>query len=159
MAPLISALGGAAIAAIVAVLLFVVERRSSRSAELREHFSAALADVYRWAEVPYRVRRRTPGHEHDVVALIHSLQECLLMHESWLRLESPQVHEAYVRLTSTLRGQCAPVIQQAWESDPLPPGAAMNLGEAVSIDLAAAVDDYLSTVRSHLAGYAWRIWR
>lgn len=54
------ALAVAAVGILGAVIAYVFEQRTDRRENLRQQFADALADIYRWTELPYRIRRRSP---------------------------------------------------------------------------------------------------
>ena len=82
----------AAIAALVAVLVYFLGQRQA-SVERKWRGSAeAIADALSWLELPYRIRRTsdTPETLGALAERVHHLQERLLFHENWLRIEVPQ---------------------------------------------------------------------
>ncbi len=72
----------AVIAAAVAVILAMAERRAARIDRKRQLFAEALSDVLKWAEFPYRIRRRAPEIEsvYEIAAAMHDLQTRLAHH-------------------------------------------------------------------------------
>ncbi len=145
----------ASVGAFAAFLVYLGQQLASRRDAKRALFSQALADVYRWAELPYRVARRRPGEEakHAIAAGMSDLQETLYLHRSWLRIESSDVHRAYERLVEATKLRTAEHLRCAWEAPSPETGGDMNVGD-LKIDIQEEVEGYVAAVRDH---FAW--WR
>ena len=154
------ALAVAAFGVLGAVVVFVLEQRTSRREKLREKFGTALADIYRWAELPYRVRRRSPAEtaRFDLAEQISDLQERVGHHTAWLHVESTEVHKAFVQLSEVTRARVAPQLRNAWDSSPIQADADMSIGD-LGIDIADIAATYAAAVRQHLCWYVFKFWQ
>jgi len=144
----------------ITAFLFAIERRASAVQAARERFGAALGDVQRWMELPYRVRRRASGDEarYALAAEVSSLQERLAFHSAWLQVEGKEVSAAYDALLKAARGQVRTHIRDAWSAEPISEDSGMNLQDfEVPVDVVTETDAYLQAVRKHTA--VWSIWR
>lgn len=143
-----------------AVALFALQQRSTAREQLRQHFADALADIYRWAELPYRVRRRNPAPEvrYEMAARISDLQEQLQHHSAWLRVENRDVHAAFIRLRDVVKEGTRADLQSAWKAAAIESDSDMSLGSTGS-DWASEVAAYGDAVRRHLRWYVWAFWR
>lgn len=139
------------------IIVLTLEQRERRREDLRQRFSAALADMYAWAEFPYRIRRRSsaPGASALLAARMSDLQERLRYNASWLALESEAVANAYQQLWSETRTLTAPAMRDAWESPAPTADRDLNLGGTLQIDIQPLANVYLAVVREHLS----RRWR
>ena len=148
----------AVIAAAIAVILALAERRAARIDRKRTLFADALADVLRWVEFPYRIRRRSPSDEdrHEIVLAMHELQTRLTHHGSWLRLEDQRVADAFDELLSSAKERAADHMRAAWQADPITDDAGMNVEAIFPVSLSAEVDAYVAAVRRTLA--FWTRW-
>ena len=82
--------GAAAIAALVAVTVYLVGQRAVRFDRKRELSGKAIAEALAWLELPYRIRRRVDDAPDTLLGLVdrmHDLQESLLFYRGWLQVE------------------------------------------------------------------------
>ena len=148
----------AAITALVAVAIYVanlIERARDRKREMCAH---ALADALAWLELPYRIRRRTSDSPDTLTALAgraHNLQEQLLLHSSWLRIELPKVAPLYDALLASVKSAAADPLTDAWRSPPVQDAGQMNTGPALPLLPANEVAAFCDSVRRSLALRPW----
>jgi len=148
----------AMIAAVISVVVFTLGVRQQALERKRKSCAEALADALSWLEIPYRIRRRPNDSPETLQALanhVHQLQERLLFHQSWLRLELPGVYESYHDLVREVRTAARSPIQDAWVANPIGSAVEMNVGD---LGLAPS-DEYLTNfatrVRDQLAW--WKV--
>ncbi len=140
------------IALVGAVGLHFANLRQSSLERKRKACAEALTDALKWLEVPYRVRRRPENRELSsttLIAHIHDLQERLLFHESWLRIEIPALETEYVELVSAVKCAARNAIQDSWETSPVA-DAQMNIGELGVSPVDAEVVRFSDKVREEL---------
>jgi hypothetical protein len=78
--------------------------------------------VERYAELPYRVLRRqdsTPEVRGRIAEFIHEVQQDLLFHKSWIRIQAPEVADVYDSLLRTTREEAGSAITDAWKVAPI----------------------------------------
>lgn len=147
------ALAGALFGAIWATRDAVKSRREQYRHELARQYGEALATAIAWAEIPYRVARRT-SDDADVLqaqaARIHELQERIVYHQQWLRVESPAIAERYDRLVAAVKRIAGPNIQAAWARPALSSAEQMNLGPLYRCDLTQECNEFVAAVRREL---------
>ena len=128
----IVAIAGTVIAASIALILFLLRQSAELRSRKRNTCAKALADALAWLELPYRVRRKVADASLREMANLadraHQLQEAHLLHESWLRIEVPDVYEAYVALLGAVRTAASQPLKAAWEHEPNRDGKDMNIG-------------------------------
>ncbi len=72
--------------------------------------------------MPYRVRRRqdsTPEVRGRMAKFIHEVQQDLLFHKSWMRIQAPRVADAYDHLLRTTREEAGSAMTEAWNTAPI----------------------------------------
>jgi hypothetical protein len=138
-APTSAGVSGPVIAAIVtglvALVVLAVNQYQTRQDARRKDFAEALAAVERYAELPYRIRRRqgsTPEVRGRVAEFIHEVQQDLLFHESWVRIQSPHVAEVYDALLRITREEAGSAMTEAWRMAPILKDEDMPLCMALS---------------------------
>lgn len=150
----------AAIAAFGAVLIHFLGQRKAVRDRKRDIAARGMADALAWLELPFRVRRRVNDEPATVAALadrMHSLQESLLFHLSWLRVELPGAYEAFQALVASAKDCAASPLSAAWDTPPASTPSAMNIGD-LGIDRSAVnpqIEHFAATVRRELA--LWRL--
>lgn len=112
----------AVITGVVALVVLAVNQYRARQDVRRKDFAEALAAVERYAELPYRVLRRqgsTPEVRGRIAEFIHEVQQDLLFHRSWIRIQAPRVADAYDSLVQTTRDEAGSAITDAWKAMPI----------------------------------------
>lgn len=135
-APSVWTIAGPVIAAIIAGLVALavlsVNLYQTRRDARRKDFAEALAAVERYAELPYRVLRRqgtTPEEARaGIVESIHEVQQDLLFHKSWVRIQAPEVADAFDSLLRTTKEEAGSAISNAWRTPPISKDEDMPLG-------------------------------
>ncbi len=148
--PVIAAL----IAASVALFTLAVNQRQAAQDRRRKAFADALTAVERYAELPYRIRRRQgsdAGVRDRLSALVHDVQQDILFHTSWLRIQAPRVADAYDSLVNVARQEAGVAMAEAWQKPPIGEDEEMNLKVALSFPkLPKARSEYIQAVRREL---------
>jgi hypothetical protein len=130
--PSIATLLAAAIAAMVAVAVYVLGQRQASRQRKREACAKALSDALAWLELPYRIRRRPDDSGSTLAGLagsMHQLQERLLYHQNWLRIEVPDASDAYEALVKAVKDTAEKQIQEAWTMPPASKPENMSVGD------------------------------
>jgi hypothetical protein len=121
-----------AVFALVGVLVTVTANQHlARRDRLLKDFAEALAAVERYAELPYRIRRRqgsAPETRERLSETIHGVQQDLLFHQSWVRIQDTHVAEAYNALVATTRKEAGRAMTEAWRTNPITSDEDMPLG-------------------------------
>ena len=149
----------AAIAALVAVLVYFLGQRQATVERKRRASAEAIADALSWLELPYRIRRRTSDTPETLGALaerVHHLQERLLFHDNWLRIEVPQAYPKYQELVRGVKEVALPFIREAWNTAPIDGASSMNVGDLGIRPDPELVEGFSDEVKKQLA--LWRIW-
>lgn len=116
--PIIAAI----VTGLVALIVLAVTQYQARQDARRKDFAEALAAVERYAELPYRVRRRqgsTPEVRGRMAEFIHEVQQDLLFHKSWMRIQAPRVADLYDHLLRATREEAGAAMTQAWSTAPI----------------------------------------
>lgn len=132
-------LSGPIIAAIVtgfvALMSVAWNQYQARQDARRKDFAEALAAVERYAELPYRVLCRqdsTPEVRERIAEFIHEVQQDLLFHKSWTRIQAPRVADVYDSLLRITREEAGSAITEAWNTPPISKDEDMPLGVGFS---------------------------
>jgi hypothetical protein len=149
---------GTVIAAIltglVALLVFAGNQYQARKDRLRKDFAEALAAVERYAELPYRILRRqdsTPEVRGSTAEQVHEVQQDILFHKSWVRIQSSEVADTYDALLEAMRVEAGSAMTQAWNTTPISKDEDMPLGAGFSFpQLDTEKVKYLEAVRRQL---------
>jgi hypothetical protein len=144
-----------AVFALVGVFVTIAANQHlSRRDRLLKDFAEALAAVERYAELPYRVLRRQgsgPEARERVAEAIHGVQQELLFHKSWVRIQDPRVADAYDALLAATREEAGGAMTEAWRSTPIAADEDMPLGVGLSFPLIEERRaEYVNMVRCRL---------
>jgi hypothetical protein len=138
----------------VALLVFAGNQYQARKDGLRKDFAEALAAVERYAELPYRILRRqdsTPEVRGHIAEQVHEVQQDILFHKSWVRIQSSEVAEAYESLLRAMREEAGAAMTRAWNTAPIFRDEDMPLGTGFSFPLMNAERvKYVEAVRWQL---------
>lgn len=121
----------ALLAALVAIVTYIWQRLAKHRDVLRDLFSEALRAVADYQELPYLVRRRSgesPMKASELIFHASDIQTRLDYFSARLRLESPQLGDAYSGLVRTVRQESGAHISEAWNEDRLTGDKEMPLG-------------------------------
>jgi len=146
-----------ALAAFVAVTLYVAKAWVDRRDRKRQLFAEAYQWYAAYKEFPYAIRRRRgedPGAERVRLSeAVREVQAKLDYFRVWTALEAPAVGAAYAELLDQLRLVAGGSMRQAWLEEPTSTDEGMNF-PAGRVDLSALrpyEDHYLQAVRRHLS--------
>lgn len=126
----IAALGLVATLAAAAISL-IGSRLSEATARRREGYANAVRTLVRYAEFPYRIRRRTsddPEELRRLVDLGHEIQEALCYEQMWVAADKRWVGEILREVRASVANAVSPAAAEAWGSSPVVQAAGMNLG-------------------------------
>src|SRR5437764_778820 len=112
-----------------ASITYWYNQRAARRERRAAAFAAAIGVVERYAEMPYRVRRRLDGLDarHALSEEISEIQSQLAHHQALLQIECPEVAEKYAALVRATKIQAGGQMQEAWGQPVLKTDAEMNL--------------------------------
>lgn len=147
----------ALVAALTALLVAWSGRVTQRQDSRRSLYSEAYKSALGWVEMLYRVRRRDPAKQPELVEMFHLLQERLDYHQGWIESESRSLGRSYRDLVSTLKNVTKAPIRQAWRDDPCDPADGFDVQADDLPGVAAAKDRFIADVRDHLT--VLRFWR
>jgi phage-related minor tail protein len=125
----------AVVTGLVALLVLAGNQYQARKDRLRKDFAEALAAVERYAELPYRILRRqdsTPEVRGHIAEQVHEVQQDILFHKSWVRIQSSEVAEVYDALLGAMREEAGVAMTQAWNTAPITRDEDMSLGDGFS---------------------------
>jgi hypothetical protein len=126
----------------------------ARQDRLRKDFAEALAAVERYAELPYRILRRQASDAETRERLseaIHEVQQDLLFHRSWVRVQDARVADAYDALVGAARREAGQAMTQAWSTDPIASDEGMPLGVGLTFpEMERRREEYIEAVRWQL---------
>ncbi|QIN84501.1 hypothetical protein GBA63_19020 [Rubrobacter tropicus] len=125
----------AIVTGLVALVVLTVNQYQARQDARRKDFAKALAAVERYAELPYRIRRQqgsTPEVRGRMAEFIHEVQQDLLFHKNWVRIQSHRVTEVYDSLLRATREEAGSAMTEAWNTAPISKDEEMPLGVALS---------------------------
>jgi hypothetical protein len=124
------------------------EKRLRRRTLYGEAYKAAMS----WIELVSRVRRRRADSESgaNLIDRFHDAQEEIFFHRGWIGSESIFMQRSFDGLVKEIKRQSRPMIQQAWEAEPLANPAA-SLADLTTPDLTLDAARFLRDVRNHLS--------
>ena len=144
----------ALVAAVVALALYIAERR----AELRDARRQDIAEAYKaaasWIEAVYRVRRRSDTKDSKLVDHLHDLQESIYHHRGLLAARSMTLTRAYDEYVQVVKDACKEPLQDAWTSDVRSPEEWTQDGDVHPAELKevqTAEERFLAAARRHLS--------
>jgi len=145
----------AAVAALGAVVVYVLQVRETARERKRRMCADALADALAWLELPYRVRRRTDDSSEVLAQLAqraHDLQERLLFHRSWLCMELPGAWQQYDDLVTAIKEATREPLQQAWAHPPVTEPTDMNIERLFPLISEEHIQRFCAAASQHLRG-------
>lgn len=107
----------AIIAGTVALVGYSVTQFANRRERKSKLFAEALAVIYEYQELPYRIRRRASSDGATRAALgglVSDVMTKLGFYLAWLHMESPEVGAAYRLLFDRVRQFGGPYRDSAW---------------------------------------------
>jgi hypothetical protein len=88
----------------------------------RDQYADAIRVLVRWAEYPYRIRRRSSNDRDELRMLIdmgHDLQEQLQCHRTWIGAECLWLGDEYGDAVARIKSGAREAIADAWRADPV----------------------------------------
>jgi phage-related minor tail protein len=150
----------AVVTGLVALLVLAGNQYQARKDRLRKDFAEALAAVERYAELPYRILRRqdsTPEVRGHIAEQVHEVQQDILFHKSWVRIQSSEVAEVYDALLGAMREEAGVAMTHAWNTSPITRDEDMPLRYGYSFtQMNAQRAKYVEAVRWQLQPTALR---
>jgi hypothetical protein len=127
LAPVIAILG----AALIALLTYELNRRTARRERRALAFGEALSVVEDYAEMPYRIRRRSGTLEgrQQLTEEVSRIYSRLAFRQALLDIEAPAVAAAYRRLANEAKAEVGGQMKTAWQKPLRTTDAEMNLEE------------------------------
>ena len=133
------------------VFLWSMNQRAAAHDRQRQEYAKALALVFKWQELPYRILRRDRSSpDHTMYQLFHNLQEDFAFCDAWIAVESKEVWAAYRALVTATKQEVMPHLQAAWNSEP---PESPNVGNKYPSDIESEKTRYVEAVRAH---FGWR---
>lgn len=125
LAPVIAIFG----AALTALLTYGLNRRAARRERRARAFGEALSVVEDYAEMPYRIRRRTGTLDgrQQLTEEVSRIYSRLAFHQALLDIEAPEVAAAYRLLTNEAKAEVGEQMKEAWQKPLRTTDAEMNL--------------------------------
>lgn len=130
LVPVIAILG----TALVALLTYELNRRASRRERRALAFGEALSVVEDYAEMPYRIRRRSGTLEgrQQLTEEVSRIYSRLAFHQALLDIEAPVVAAVYRRLANEAKAEVGVQMKAAWQKPLRTTDAEMNLEDRYS---------------------------
>ena len=144
------ALASVVVAAASGLSAYFAVKRDRR----RALYGQAVQEILKWNEMVYRIRRRDPSEDRDLIHAFHEIQESLNYYQAWIASESKYLDRSYSRLVKAIKEECEPLIHAAWEQVREAPGT--TLPEDAHTYPQKHVGPFMADVRSHLSPWCWR---
>lgn len=140
-------------AVVTALLTYWLNRRAARRERRARAFGEALSVVEDYAEMPYRIRRRTGTVDgrQELTEEVSRIYSRLAFHQALLDIEAPAVAAAYRHLANEARAEVGEQMKTAWQQPLRTTDAEMNLEnhyDRTRVD--AARDRCVTTMRAAL---------
>jgi len=123
-------------ALVSAALTYHLNQRTTRRERQANVFAEALRAIEDYAELPYRIRRRsgTPESRHELTEQISQIQSRIAFHQAWLAIEAPSVADPYQNLVRATKAQAGRQMTQAWNEPATTEDSQVSLGVAYPRD-------------------------
>lgn len=148
-----SGVGGAFVAAMVAVLGYSVQQREARKVARATMYAHALQAVLDYLEGPYRIRRKDGSSEarRELTQAMSTVQSQMNFHTAWPEVGAPTaVASAYADLVTAARQKAGPQMTTAWAEPPTKDDGGVPLGVAYSWPRSdAALDTVKASMKRH----------
>jgi hypothetical protein len=105
-------------AVVAAAVTYGLNQRAGRREQQAKAFAEALAIIEKYANMPYRIRRRPPEARHEISAELDKIQSQIAFQHAWLQIEAPEVAAAYDRLVRAARSEAGEQMKKAWTQPP-----------------------------------------
>jgi hypothetical protein len=149
LVPVIAIVG----AALTALLTYALNQRSARRERRARAFGEALSVIEDYAELPYRIRRRTGTVEvrRELTEEVSRIYSRLAFHQALMDIEAPAVGAAYRLLANEAKAEVGVQMKAAWQKPLRTTDAEMNLEQHYDrrrVDVAR--DHCVTTMRAAL---------
>ncbi|GIF40147.1 hypothetical protein BC793_108102 [Actinoplanes xinjiangensis] len=149
LVPVIAIVG----AALTALLTYGLNQRSARRERRARAFGEALSVIEDYAEMPYRIRRRSGTVEarQQLTEEVSRIYSRLAFHQALLDIEAPAVAAAYRLLANEAKAEVGEQMKAAWQKPLRTTDAEMNLEQHYDRSrVDAARDHCVATMRATL---------
>lgn len=145
-------------ALVSAALTYHLNQRATRRERRANVFAEALRAIEDYAELPYRIRRRTgtPESRHALTEQISQIQSRIAFHQAWLAIEAPIVADSYENLVRTAKRQAGKQMTQAWNEPPTTKDSQVSLGVAYPREAIDEARGHCVTAMHETLGYRRR---
>ena len=140
-------------AMVTVALTYGFNQRAARRERQTNTFAQALSAIEDYAELPYRIRRRTgtASARHELIEQVSNIQSRIAFFQAWLAMETPQVARSYEDLVLATKAQAGRQMAQAWQEAPIAKDAQVSLGKAYPRDeINAARERCINAMREAL---------
>jgi hypothetical protein len=117
-------------AVVAAAVTYALTQRAGRRDQQAKAFAKALATIEEYANMPYRIRRRSSEARHEISKELDKIQSRIAFQHAWLQIEAPKVAAAYDRLVRAARSEAGEQMKKAWTQPPPTSDEEMTLGGA-----------------------------
>lgn len=121
----------ASLAAVVAVVGYVIQRKVTRRSERADLYANAIGAVETYLEGPYRIRRKTkdPSNWSALSSALSDCKTAVSHHQALLQLHAPKpVSDAYDQFAQAAQREAGPQMTEAWSMPPLKKPREVPLG-------------------------------
>jgi hypothetical protein len=146
------------IAAIVALVGYVVNQYIARREKKAQFYADALLAVKEFEEIPYRIAKRsdsTPGTRERLGNSVNDGFVKLSYYRAWLRIDSPLVAMAYDNLARKAARIGDKQQLHAWQRELITEDAEMNLGEIYYSSTRHELEVCVQVMRHELGFFAF----
>ncbi|GIE80496.1 hypothetical protein Aph02nite_64460 [Actinoplanes philippinensis] len=125
LVPVIAIVG----AVLTALLTYALNQRAARRERRARAFGEALSVIEDYAEMPYRIRRRTGSVDgrQQLTEEVSRIYSRLAFHQALLDIEAPAVAAAYRHLANEAKSEVGEQMKAAWQKPLRTSDAEMNL--------------------------------
>jgi pantoate kinase len=155
----------AALAAVIAVAGYTVQRKITRRSERADLYGNAIGAVEAYLEGPYRIRRKTGSPENwfSISSALSDAKTAISHHQALLQMHAPTaVSTAYDQFARAAIVEAGPQMTAAWDTPAIAAATDVPLGtgydrtgaDAARAAMVTAMADDLRAI-----GSWWRVWR
>jgi hypothetical protein len=155
----------AALAAVVAVIGYTVQRKIARRSERADLYGNAIAAVEAYLEGPYRIRRKTDdrGNWFAISSALSDAKTAISHHQALLQMHAPAaVSTAYDAFARAAIIEAGPQMTAAWGRPPIAAETDVPLGTGYDRNASDAKRSLMVNAMAadlRAIGAWWRIWR
>ncbi|WP_433788791.1 hypothetical protein [Actinoplanes sp. CA-252034] len=139
LVPVIAIVG----AVLTALLTYALNQRAARRERRARAFGEALSVIEDYAEMPYRIRRRTGSVDgrQQLTEEVSRIYSRLAFHQALLDIEAPAVAAAYRHLANEAKAEVGEQMKAAWQKPLRTSDGEMNLEKHYDRDRVDAARD------------------